>query len=67
MTGWFSINFRYSQFSLWSGLYRVCFFDAEVLPDLRGQNTIKGRLTQASKEKWRQALRGFFGGQVREL
>ena len=37
------------------------FFVAEVLPDHRGQNTGKGRLTQACKEKWRQALRGFGG------
>ena len=69
MIGWFSVNFRYSQCSLFGGRvsqYRFCFFVAEVLPDHRGQNTVKGRLTQASKEKWRQALRGFFGRQVTE-
>ena len=69
MIGWFSVNFRYSQCSLFGGRvsqYRFCFFVAEVLPDHRGQNTVKGRLTQASKEKWRQALRGFFGRQATE-
>ena len=69
MIRWFSINFRYSQCSLFGGRVRQCrvgFFVAEVLPDHRGQNTVKGHLTQASKEKWRQALRGFFGGQVTE-
>ena len=56
-----------SVFFVWfSGQCPVCFFVAEVVPDHRGQNTFKGRLTQASKEKWRQALRGFFGGQVSE-
>ena len=50
----------------WSGQHRVCFFVAEVLPDLRGQNTDVGRFTQASKEKLSQALRGFLGGQVTE-
>ena len=67
--GWFSIKFRYSQCSLFGGRvsqYRVCFFVAEDLPDPRGQNTVKGRLTQASKEKWRQALRGFCGRHVTE-
>ena len=64
----FSINFqKFSMFFVsWLGQYWVCFFVAEVLPHHRGQNTVKGRLTQASKEKWRQALRGFFGGQVTE-
>ena len=67
MIGWFSIDSRYSVFFVrLSGQSRVCFFVAVVLPDHCGQNTVKGRLTQASKEKWRQALRGFFGGQVTE-
>ena len=54
--------FHKFQIQFGSVKYRVCFFVAEVLPEHRGQNTVKGRLTQASKEKWRQALRGFFGG-----
>ena len=65
----FPLISRYSPCSLFGrrvSQCRVCFFVAEVLPDHRGQNTVKGRLTQASKEKWRQALRGFFGGHVTE-
>ena len=59
MIGWFSNKFRYSQcgsvnIGFVSLLLRFC------------QITVKGRLTQASKEKRRQALRGFFGGQVTE-
>ena len=49
MIGWFSINFRYSQCSMFGGRvsqYRVCFFVVEVLPDHSGQNTVKGRLTR---------------------
>ena len=37
-----------------------------LVPDHHGRNTGKGRLTQASKEKGRRALRGFFGGQITE-
>ena len=68
MIGWFSINSRYTHCSLVGCRVNLgfVFFVAVVLPDHCGQNTVKGRLTQASKEKWRQALRGFFGGQVTE-
>ena len=68
MIGWFSINFRYSQHSCFGGRVNVGFvcFVAEVLPDHRGQNTVKGPLTQTFKEEWRQTLRGFIGGEVTE-